>query len=109
MHHDWSFAGRLCHPGIRSQPFQPIVWIWIISFFLNAGFRRKKTCPFSGPDAIPIDYKDVKTLQKFISERGKIIPARISAVSSPKQRKLAQAIKRARALALLPFVGSLGR
>ena len=72
-------------------------------------FRRKKTCPFSGPDAIPIDYKDVKTLQKFISERGKIIPARISAVSSPKQRKLAQAIKRARALALLPFVGSLGR
>ena len=72
-------------------------------------FRRKKTCPFSGPDAIPIDYKDVKTLQKFISERGKIIPARISAVSAPKQRKLAQAIKRARVLALLPFVGSLGR
>ena len=69
-------------------------------------FRRKKTCPFSGPDAMPIDYKDVKTLQKFISERGKIIPARISAVSAPKQRKLAQAIKRARALALLPFVGN---
>ena len=64
-------------------------------------FRRKKTCPFSGPDAIPIDYKDVKTLQKFMSERGKIIP-----VSAPKQRKLAQAIKRARALALLPFVGN---
>ena len=58
---------------------------------------------------MPIDYKDVKTLQKFISERGKIIPARISAVSAPKQRKLAQAIKRARVLALLPFVGSLGR
>ena len=72
-------------------------------------FRRKKTCPFSGPDAMPIDYKDVKTLQKFMSERGKIIPARISAVSAPKQRKLAQAIKRARVLALLPFVGSLGR
>ena len=68
-------------------------------------FRRKKTCPFSGPKAIPIDYKDVKTLEKFISERGKIIPARISAVSSPKQRKLAQAIKRARVLALLPFIG----
>jgi len=68
-------------------------------------FRRKKTCPFSGPKAIPIDYKDIKTLEKFISERGKIIPARISAVSSPKQRKLAQAIKRARVLALLPFIG----
>ena len=68
-------------------------------------FRRKKTCPFSGPKAIPIDYKDIKTLEKFISERGKIIPARISAVSSPKQRKLAQAIKRARILALLPFIG----
>ena len=68
-------------------------------------FRRKKTCPFSGPKAITIDYKDVKTLEKFISERGKIIPARISAVSSPKQRKLAQAIKRARVLALLPFIG----
>ena len=68
-------------------------------------FRRKKTCPFSGPKAIPIDYKDIKTLEKFISERGKIIPARISAVASPKQRKLAQAIKRARVLALLPFIG----
>ena len=68
-------------------------------------FRRKKTCPFSGPNAIPIDYKDIKTLEKFISERGKIVPARISAVSSPKQRKLAQAIKRARVLALLPFIG----
>ena len=68
-------------------------------------FRRKKTCPFSGPKAIPIDYKENKTLEKFISERCKIITARISAVSSPKQRKLAQAIKRARVLALLPFIG----
>ena len=68
-------------------------------------FKKSRTCPFSGPDAIPIDYKDVKTLQKFVSERGKIIPSRISAVSAPKQRKLAQAIKRARILALLPFVG----
>ena len=69
-------------------------------------FRRKKTCPFSGPDAIPIDFRDVKTLSKFISERGKIIPARISAVSAPKQRKLAQAIKRARVLALISYVES---
>jgi len=69
-------------------------------------FRRKKTCPFSGPEAIPIDFRDAKTLSKFISERGKIIPARISAVSAPKQRKLAQAIKRARILALLSYVES---
>ena len=68
-------------------------------------FKKSRTCPFSGPDAIPVDYKDIKTLQKFVSERGKIIPSRISAVSAPKQRKLAQAIKRARILALLPFVG----
>ena len=69
-------------------------------------FRRKKTCPFSGPDALPIDFRDIKTLSKFISERGKIIPARISAVSAPKQRKLAQAIKRARVLALISYVES---
>jgi small subunit ribosomal protein S18 len=67
-------------------------------------FRRKKTCPFSGPEGIPIDFRDTRTLNKFVSERGKIIPARISAVSAPKQRKLAQAIKRARILALMPYV-----
>ena len=67
-------------------------------------FRRRKTCPFSGPDAIQIDYKDVKLLQKFITERGKIIPSRITAVSQKKQRELAQAIKRARFLALMPYV-----
>ena len=67
-------------------------------------FRRKKTCPFSGPEAIAIDFRDTRTLSKFISERGKIIPARISAVSAPKQRRLAQAIKRARVLALMPYL-----
>ena len=69
-------------------------------------FRRRKSCPFSGAQAIPIDFRDTKTLTKFISERGKIIPARISAVSAPKQRKLAQAIKRARVLALISYVES---
>ncbi len=69
-------------------------------------FRRRKSCPFSGSEAIPIDFRDTKTLTKFISERGKIIPARISAVSAPKQRKLAQAIKRARILALISYVES---
>ena len=67
-------------------------------------FRRRKTCPFSGPGAIQIDYKDVKLLQKFTTERGKIMPSRITAVSQKKQRELAQAIKRARFLALMPYV-----
>jgi small subunit ribosomal protein S18 len=66
-------------------------------------FRRRKTCPFSGPNAPKIDYKDVRLLQRFISERGKIVPSRITAVSAKKQRELAQAIKRARFLGLLPY------
>ncbi len=67
-------------------------------------FRRRKTCPFSGADGIKIDYKDVKLLQKFTTERGKIIPSLITAVSQKKQRELAQAIKRARFIALMPYV-----
>ncbi len=66
-------------------------------------FRRRKTCPFSGDDAPVIDYKDPKLLQRFVSERGKIVPSRISAVSQKKQRELARAVKRARFLALLPY------
>ena len=67
-------------------------------------FRRRKSCPFSGDQAPKIDYKDVKLLQRFISERGKIVPSRITAVSAKKQRELAIAIKRARFLGLLPYV-----
>ncbi len=67
-------------------------------------FRRRKTCPFSGENAQSIDYKDVKLLQKYVSERGKIVPSRITAVSAKKQRELAKAIKRARNIALLPFI-----
>ena len=67
-------------------------------------FRRKKTCPFSGPRAPKIDYKDVKLLSRYTSERGKIIPSRITAVSNKKQRELSKAIKRARNLALMPYV-----
>jgi small subunit ribosomal protein S18 len=67
-------------------------------------FRRRKSCPFTGPNAPKIDYKDVRLLQRYISERGKIIPARISAVCTKKQRELARAIKRARFLGLLPYV-----
>jgi small subunit ribosomal protein S18 len=67
-------------------------------------FRRRKSCPFSGPNAPKIDYKDTKLLQRFVSERGKIVPSRITAVSTRKQRELAQAIKRARFLGLLPYM-----
>ncbi len=66
-------------------------------------FRRKKASPFAHKDAPKIDYKDVRLLQRFISETGKIIPRRITAVTAKEQRALAKAIKRARILALLPF------
>jgi small subunit ribosomal protein S18 len=67
-------------------------------------YRRRKSCPFSGPNAPKIDYKDVRLLSRFLSERGKIVPSRITAVSAKKQRELANAIKRARFLALLPYI-----
>ena len=65
--------------------------------------RRRKTCPFSGPNAPKIHYLDVRLLQRYVSERGKIVPSRITAVSAKKQRELAKAIKRARFLGLLAF------
>ncbi len=67
-------------------------------------YRRRKTCPFSSDKAPKIDYKDVKLLQRYVSERGKIVPSRITAVSAKKQRELARAIKRARFLGLLPYL-----
>ena len=67
-------------------------------------FRRRKSCPFSGKDAPVIDFKDVRLLQGFVSERGKIVPSRITAVSTKKQSELAKAIKRARQIGLLPYV-----
>jgi small subunit ribosomal protein S18 len=66
--------------------------------------RRRKSCPFCSDAAPQIDYKDVKLLQRFMSERGKIVPSRITAVSAKKQRELAQAIKRARFLGLVPYL-----
>jgi small subunit ribosomal protein S18 len=70
----------------------------------RAFFRRRKSCPFSGKSAPKIDYKDVRLLQGFMSERGKIVPSRITAVSAKKQRELSQAIKRARQIGLLPYL-----
>ena len=66
-------------------------------------FRRRKVCPFSGEKAPQIDYKDTKLLRKYLSERGKMIPSRITAVSAKKQRELAKAIKRSRYIALIPY------
>jgi small subunit ribosomal protein S18 len=66
--------------------------------------RRRKTCPFSGENAPKIDYKDARLLGRYMSERGKIVPSRITAVSANKQRELARAIKRARFIGLLPYM-----
>lgn len=65
--------------------------------------RRRKVCPFSGENGLTIDYKDPKMLQRYMSEKGKIVPSRITAVSRKKQRELARAIKRARFLGLLSY------
>jgi small subunit ribosomal protein S18 len=67
-------------------------------------FRRRKSCPFSGPSALTIDWKDPRMLGRFVSERGKMMPSRITSVCMKKQRELAQAIKRARFMALMPYV-----
>lgn len=66
--------------------------------------KKKKQCPFTAAGIRHIDYKDVNTLYQFITERGKIIPRRITGVSFYHQKQLAAAIKRARHMALLPFV-----
>jgi small subunit ribosomal protein S18 len=68
------------------------------------GSMGKKTCPFSGPNAIAIDFKDIKTLSRFVTERGRIMPRRITYVKSKPQRALSVAIKRARYIALMPYV-----
>ena len=65
--------------------------------------KRKKSCPLSKENSPKIDYKDTKLLKKYLSERGKIIPSRVTSVSAKKQRELTQAVKRARFMALLPY------
>jgi small subunit ribosomal protein S18 len=70
-------------------------------------FSRKKVCRFCADKELNIDYKDVKTLRNFVSERGKIIPRRIVGTCASHQRQLCEAIKRARHIALLPYSGSI--
>lgn len=65
---------------------------------------RRKPCKFCADRVEAIDYKDVARLQKFTSERGKILPSRVSGNCAPHQRQLSQAVKRARHIALLPYV-----
>ena len=66
-------------------------------------FRRKKVCRFCVDRIDDINYKDVKLLMAFISERGRIVPRRISGVCTPHQRRLSEAVKQARNIALVPF------
>src|SRR3989304_3104601 len=68
-------------------------------------YRRKKVCKFCVERIDSINYKDVKLLSQFVPERAKIMPRRISGVCTPHQRLLSDAIKKARNIALLPFVG----
>jgi len=68
-----------------------------------------KKCPFTSVGCKKIDYKDVATLRLFVTERGRILPRRITGVSSFYQRKLSKAIKRARYMNLMPFVDPEGK
>ena len=70
----------------------------------RGGKKRKKVCYFTSNNITRIDYKDTDLLKKFISERGKILPRRVTGTSAKWQRRLTIAIKRARIMALLPFV-----
>ncbi len=70
-------------------------------------FHRRKVCRFCADTSLVINYKDAKSLRYFTTERGKIIPRRISGTCAKHQRSLTHAIKRARTIALLPFVGTM--
>ena len=70
----------------------------------NSPFEnKKKSCPFSQPGSPMIDYKDTRMLSRYLTEKGKIVPSRITGVSRKKQKELARAIKRARFLSLISY------
>ena len=70
----------------------------------NSPFEsRKKFCPFSQPNSPVIDYKDIRLLSRYVTEKGKIVPSRITGVSKKKQKELSKAIKRARFLSLMSY------
>lgn len=70
------------------------------------GFHRRRICKFCANSSMTIDYKEPKSLRYFVTERGKIIPRRISGNCAKHQREMTIAIKRARILALLPFTST---
>lgn len=70
---------------------------------VNTGMRRKKVCQFCADADKKIDYKDAETLKKYITERGKILPRRVTGTCAMHQRAVAKAIKKARVVAILPF------
>ncbi len=82
-------------------------------FRKNSGIKKKKVmmrrrfCRFCANEELVIDYKDPKTLKHFITERGKIIPKRVTGTCAKHQRKLAKEIKKARVIAILPYAGNL--
>ena len=69
----------------------------------RGGFRKKKVCQFCADKNKTIDYKDVDTLKKYVTERGKILPKRVTGTCAVHQREVTKAIKRARIVALLPY------
>lgn len=73
---------------------------------MSSSFFKKRLSPIKPSD--PIDYKDIDLLKKFITERGKILPRRLTGLTAQQQRDLTNAVKRARILALLPFVNPEG-
>ena len=73
---------------------------------MSRNFRRKRFCKFTAEGVKEIDYKDINTLQNYLSETGKIVPSRLSGTKARYQRQLAIAIKRARFLALIPYCDS---
>ena len=96
------FKGR---PGSAGQ--RPTGGDKAVATQKKAYFRRKKVCRFCVEKIDDINYKDVRMLSSFISERGKIVPRRISGVCTPHQKRLAEAIKQARNIALMPFSTSV--
>ncbi len=76
----------------------------------NSPFEnKKKFCPFSQPNSPVIDYKDTRLLSRYISEKGKIVPSRITGVSRKKQKELSKAIKRARFLSLMSYTNKFSQ
>jgi small subunit ribosomal protein S18 len=73
----------------------------------NKTFIRKKVCRFCSDESLTIDYKEIRTLKNFVTERGKIIPRRIYGNCAKHQRQLTEAIRRARQIALLPYSGNI--